>query len=210
MPLIVLRSQENKVTSKKLQGLSVSIPVFVRNGVCFVKKLLVVVDFQNDFVNGTLGFEGAEKLDSKIAEKISEYRENNSDVVFTFDTHSESYLETFEGKKLPVKHCVKGTEGWKIYGETGKMIRETDKIFEKNTFPSLELAKWLETKSYETVEIAGLVSNICVISNAVMVKSALPEAEIIVDADCTASFDEALHEKALDVMEGLQITVVNR
>lgn len=175
-----------------------------------MKKLLVVVDFQNDFVNGTLGFEGAEKLDSKIAEKISEYRENNSDVVFTFDTHSENYLETFEGKKLPVKHCVKDSEGWKIYGETGKMLRETDEIFEKNTFPSLELAKWLETKCYEIVEIVGLVSNICVISNAVMVKSALPEAEIIVDADCIASFDKTMHEKALDVMEGLQITVVNR
>lgn len=175
-----------------------------------MKKLLVVVDYQNDFVSGTLGFEGAELLDVKIAGKISKYKAEKHDVVFTFDTHYENYYDTQEGKKLPVKHCVKGTEGWKLYGDTSKLMNENDVIFEKNTFPSLELGKWLEGKDYDYVELVGLVSNICVLSNAVIVKAALPEAEIIVDASCTASHNEALHEKTLDVLEGIQVIVINR
>lgn len=175
-----------------------------------MKKLLVVVDYQNDFVNGALGFEGAEKLDEKIADKIRKYKAENNDVVFTFDTHFENYFDTQEGKKLPVKHCVKGSEGWELYGETAKLISESDIRFEKNTFPSLELGKWLEGKCYDSVELVGLVSNICVLTNAVIVKAALPEAEIVVDAQCTSSHDKVLHEKTLDVMEGIQISVINR
>lgn len=175
-----------------------------------MKKLLVVVDFQNDFVNGTLGFEGAEQLDERISEKINNYRENNNDVVFTLDTHYENYYETQEGRKLPAEHCIKGTDGWNLYGKTACMLKEDDKIFEKNTFPSLELAKWLENKDYDCVELVGLVSNICVLTNAVMVKAALPEAEITVDAKCTASSDIIIHQKALDVLESIQINVVNR
>ena len=169
-----------------------------------------IVDFQKDFVDGSLGFEGAEALDERIAEKISMYRKNGHDVVFTFDTHFDDYSETQEGKNLPVKHCIEGTKGWEIYGKTGGMRLKEDKIFKKNTFPSLELAKWLEAQDYEQIELVGLVSNICVLTNAVMAKAALPEAQIIVDAQCTASADENIHQKALDVLEGIQIKVVNR
>ncbi len=171
-------------------------------------KLLIVVDYQNDFVDGSLGFPGAELLDEKIAEKIELYHENGDKVIFTMDTHSKDYLGTQEGKNLPVEHCIKGTDGHKLYGKTALAFREGDMIFEKPTFPSLELANYLKDKPFDNVEIVGLVSNICVISNAIMVKSALPEAIITVDAACTDSFDKEMNKKCLDVMQGLQIKVI--
>ena len=171
-------------------------------------KLLIVVDYQNDFVDGALGFAGAEKLDEKIAQKIKEYHKKNDEVIFTLDTHYKDYSESLEGKYLPVPHCIKGTDGHKLYGKTANSIGKNDKVFEKLTFPSLELAVYLKDKAYECVEIVGLVSNICVLSNAIMVKSALPDTEIIVDANYTDSFDRSLHNKCLDIMEGLHIKVI--
>ena len=173
-------------------------------------KLLIVVDFQNDFVNGALGFENADKLDEKIAEKIKEYHNNGDNVIFTLDTHGENYMDSYEGRNLPIPHCIKGTDGHKLYGETAKVVDEQDAFFEKPTFPSLELANYLKDKTYESVEIVGLVSNICVLSNAVMVKSALPNTEIIIDADYTDSFDKDLHNKCLDILEGLHIKVIRQ
>lgn len=175
-----------------------------------MKKALIVVDYQKDFVNGSLGFPKAETLDKAIAAKIREYRSSGGDVIVTLDTHAENYLETQEGKNLPVVHCVRGTKGWSLFGETARQIRETDRKFEKGTFGSLALAEYLREQCYEQVELVGVVSNICVISNAVLAKAALPESLIIVDAACTASNDDSMNEKALDVMEGLQIMVVNR
>lgn len=175
-----------------------------------MKRILIVVDYQNDFVSGSLGFEKAEKLEQAIVGKIEEYQSNGDETAFTFDTHSEQYLQTQEGQKLPVIHCVKGTPGWNLYGRTADYCGEGTKCFEKGTFGSMELAGYLAQRGYDAVELVGVVSNICVISNAVLAKAALPEAEIIVDAACTASNDDALNEKALDVMEGLQITVLNR
>ena len=174
-----------------------------------MKRLLIVVDYQNDFVNGSLGFEGAELLDERIADKIREYRNNGDDVCFTMDTHYDDYMDTMEGKKLPVVHCIKDTHGWELYGETAKLKMEEDMCFIKNTFPSLELGKWLEDKEYSSVELVGLVSNICVLSNAVMVKAALPDAEIIVDAKCTSAADIDMNNKALDVMAGIHVNIVN-
>lgn len=175
-----------------------------------MKKLLVVVDYQKDFVDGSLGFSGAELLDAPIAAKIAAYHAAGDDVVFTFDTHTPDYLSTQEGRKLPAVHCVRGSEGWELYGETAKAACENDLRFEKPTFPSLALGEWLKGQDYGRIELVGLVSNICVLSNAVIAKAALPEAEIVVDAACTASFDPALHEKCLDVLAGLQVTVTNR
>lgn len=173
-----------------------------------MKNLLIVVDFQNDFVDGTLGFKEAKDLDAIIANKISAYREANDDVVFTFDTHSNDYLETLEGKYLPVAHCIKDTDGWELYGKTGSMKMPNDKLFVKETFPSLELANWLRDKEYKQVELVGLVSNICVLSNAIMVKSALPNTEIIVDKKSTASFDKDLNNKTMDILRGLHVRVI--
>lgn len=172
--------------------------------------LLIVVDYQADFVTGALGFPGAVALDGPIAARIAQRREEGWDVAFTLDTHSSGYLATVEGRWLPVPHCIRGTDGWALFGETGKSRLPGDTVFEKETFPSLELAQWLHAKDYERVELCGLVSNICVLSNAVMAKAALPDAEITVDARLTASADSVLHEKALDVLEGLHIAVTGR
>ena len=172
-----------------------------------MKKVLIVVDFQNDFVDGSLGFENANKLDEVIYSKIKEYKENGDDIIFTFDTHYEDYLDTFEGKNLPVKHCIKGTFGHNLYGKVATLCDSNDKCFEKNTFPSLDLANYLKQCNYKEVELCGLVSNICVISNAIMVKSALPNASIIIDSKATDSFDKVLHEQTLNVLKGLQIIV---
>jgi nicotinamidase-related amidase len=176
-----------------------------------MKKLLIVVDFQKDFVDGSLGFEKALTIENNIVDKIIEYRENNNDIIFTYDTHFDNYLSTQEGTNLPITHCIKGTEGWELYGKVKEMKKDTDKCFEKNTFGSLELANYLKDKDYGIIELVGLVSNICVVSNAILAKSALPEAEIIVDAKCTASFDDTMNEKVLDVLSnGLQVKVINR
>ena len=173
-------------------------------------KLLIVVDYQRDFVDGALGFAGAETLDAHIADKIRFYHKANDPVVFTFDTHRKNYLQTQEGRKLPVEHCICGTPGWELYGKTAQAMMEDDLCFQKSTFPSLELADYIAEEEFSTIELVGLVSHMCVLSNAIMAKSAAPEAEIIIDAACTASFDAALHEKALDLMEALQMTVCNR
>ena len=185
-----------------------------------MKRLLVVVDYQNDFVDGALGFEGAELLDKLIAEKISEYRAAGDVIAFTYDTHHRDYLDTQEGRNLPVPHCIEGTEGHKLYGEVAMVARDADEAFYKPTFGSSELflrldkaqkiAASLGREPFESIELVGLVSNMCVLSNAVIARTACPNVPIIVDAACTASPDPDMNEKALDIMEGLQISVINR
>lgn len=175
-----------------------------------MKRLLIVVDYQRDFVEGALGFPGAEALDGPIADRIAAYRAAGNDVAFTLDTHGPDYPATEEGQWLPAAHCLRGSPGWSLYGRTGEARRPEDPVFEKETFPSLALGEWLRERDYGQVELCGLVSHICVLSNAVMVKAALPNAHITVDARLTASYDPALHQKALDVLEGIQIAVLHR
>ncbi len=173
-----------------------------------MKELLIVVDYQKDFVSGSLGFAGAKDLDSAICRKIEEYRQKGAEVVFTFDTHTEDYLSTQEGQNLPVPHCIKGTPGWELYGATAQKQMPDDRVFYKPVFGSAELFDYLRKGEYTLVELVGLVSNICVLSNAVLAKTALPEAKIIVDSACTASHDPALHAAAMQVLQGLQIQVL--
>ena len=175
-----------------------------------MKRLLIVVDYQRDFVEGALGFPGAEALDGPIADRIAAYRAAGDDVAFTLDTHGPDYPATEEGQWLPAAHCLRGSPGWSLYGRTGEARRPEDPVFEKETFPSLALGEWLRERDYGQVELCGLVSHICVLSNAVMVKAALPNAHITLDARLTASYDPALHQKALDVLEGIQIAVLHR
>lgn len=175
-----------------------------------MKKLLIVVDYQRDFVNGTLAFAEAGELDDIIANKISDLRAEGGDIAFTMDGHKDNYAETQEGRKLPTPHCLEGSEGRLLFGATAAARRPLDRCILKSTFPSLELANWLKGKDYDEVELCGVVSYLCVLSNAVMVKSALPEAEVTVDAAAVAGPDQALHQKALDLMEALQINVINR
>lgn len=175
-----------------------------------MRKCLIVVDYQNDFVKGSLGFPEAEALDMHIAGKINQYRESDGEVIFTFDTHDEHYMRTQEGKNLPVAHCLKGSFGHNLYGQAAKLIKPSDRRFHKSAFGSDQLYHYLKSEPFESIELAGLVSNICVIANAVLAKTAQPETPIIVDAQCTASNDEHLNAAALDVMAGLQIRIDNR
>lgn len=174
-----------------------------------MKRALVVVDYQNDFVTGSLGFPEAEKLEERICKKLEEYRQRGEQIIFTFDTHTADYLSTKEGKNLPVEHCFKGTPGWEIYGKAAEYLAGAI-VFEKETFGSLNLAGYLKEEGFDEVELLGVVSNICVLSNAVLAKAALPEAEILVDASCVASNDKSLEEQALNLLENLHITVLNR
>src|SRR5690554_5188822 len=154
-----------------------------------MKKLLIVIDFQNDFVDGTLGFPEAKKLEDVIYNKIKSYLNNNDDVIYTLDTHDDKYLNTVEGSKLPIIHCLKGTSGHEIYGKVKDLITKDSVVFEKSTFGSLDLGIYLKDKNYFEIELCGLVSNICVISNAVIAKSATPNARILIDASATSSND---------------------
>lgn len=185
-----------------------------------MKRLLIVVDFQNDFVDGALGFPGADLLDARIAGKIHAYHEQGDQVVFTMDTHLSNYLRTQEGRNLPVEHCIEGTPGWELFGATAAARLDRDLVFEKTTFGSAKLFNYLDKANhaasevgrlpFSSIELVGLVSNICVVSNAMLAKAACPEVPIIVDATCTASADERLNAEALDILESVQVQVANR
>lgn len=179
-----------------------------------MKNLLIVVDFQNDFVNGSLGFEGAELIDEPILAKIKEYEKNNDDIIYTFDTHYDDYLETREGKGIPIKHCIKETDGHALFGKvfehyTKGNYKNTLALF-KDTFGSVDLMNQLiKREAYDKIELVGLVSYICVLSNAIIAKTAMPEARIVVDSNCTAGGDKKLHEDCLNLMkEALKIEVI--
>ena len=177
-----------------------------------MNRYLFVIDYQNDFVDGALGFPGAEKLDEAIVAKVRTYGKGH--VLFTRDTHFDNYLTTREGRNLPVVHCIKGTPGWEVYGETAKALAEVDapaidKLVFGMDISDPAIAAVLP-ESADEIELVGLVSNICVVSNAVVLQSKYPEATIIVDAACTDSFDKSLHEKVLDVLAGFQVKVINR
>ena len=171
-------------------------------------KCLIVVDYQVDFVSGSLGHADAASLDAAIAARIRRAREQGEDVLFTLDTHGAAYLSTREGRHLPVPHCIRGTEGHALYGEVAKEYRAEDTIFCKETFGSKELFAYLLERHYDTVELCGVVTNICVISNAVLARTALPEAKVRVNATLCASNDAALHQKALEVMASFQVEII--
>ncbi len=173
-----------------------------------MERYLFVIDYQNDFVDGALGFPGAEKLDAPIAEKIRAYGKGR--VFFTRDTHEENYLQTREGRNLPVPHCIRGSHGWQVYGQTAKALEQVQaQAIDKRSF-GMDVTNPILPPKADEIELVGLVSNICVVSNAVVLQSRYPEATIVVDASCTASFDAALNEKVLDVLTGLQVKVTNR
>lgn len=180
-----------------------------------MKKLLVVIDFQKDFVDGALGFEKAVTLQEGIYNKIESYLNEGYKVLFTYDTHEENYLETREGKNLPVVHCIKGSKGHELYGRLVDFKNRKNTLhYEKYGFgispkDIINIAEKIGNDIRE-IEIVGVVTNICVISNFVMFQSQFREAEITVDASLCASFDEVLHDKTLDVILGLQGKVTNK
>ena len=173
-----------------------------------MNRLLVVVDYQNDFVDGALGFKGAELISSNIAKLIKEFRNRGDEVVFTYDTHDEDYLNTTEGKNLPVLHCIKGSQGWELYPEINALLGDS-KIFEKPGFGSNDLGHYIERNNYEEIYLCGLVSDICVFSNAIIAKAfSSPYTKIKVVRNATSSFDLDMQEKAFDVLKHLHIEII--
>ena len=172
-------------------------------------RLLVVVDMQNDFVDGALGFEGAENIIGGIEARIREYKDSGDEVIYTLDTHHENYSDTREGRNLPVPHCIKGTHGHELVPALKESLGDC-RCFEKPAFGSLELGKYIEQNAgrYDSIEFCGLVSNICVLSNVVIAKAAAPEAEIIVERALTDSFDKTLNGETFDILKGIQVTVL--
>ncbi|MBQ8852036.1 MAG: cysteine hydrolase [Oscillibacter sp.] len=171
-----------------------------------MKKLLVVVDMQKDFIDGALGTPEAQAIVPAVVEKIAAFA---GDVVYTRDTHSENYLETAEGKKLPVVHCVKGTPGWELHPEVERAgAGKTAAVIDKPTFGSTELADLAEQGGYEAIELIGLCTDICVISNALGLKARLWETPIAVWKDCCAGVTPQSHENALAAMAMCQIDIL--
>lgn len=171
-----------------------------------MKKMLVVIDMQNDFVDGALGTAEAEQIVPAVVEKIRSYPAGC--VWATRDTHQEEYLDTQEGRNLPVKHCVEGTVGWQLNNEVAQALPEGTRIFDKPTFGSVELAQALaEENAKEPIEVefVGLCTDICVVSNALLAKAAMPEVTISVDPACCAGVTPAAHEAALATMRSCQI-----
>lgn len=173
-------------------------------------KVLIVIDYQHDFVDGALGFPGAETLAPGIVALADEYLDRGDAVVFTLDTHEEDYLETREGRYLPVPHCHKGSEGWRLYGPLAKyMDQPYDKVL-MCTKPTFGVQNYGFLRQFQPTEIqlVGLVTNLCVLSNAVILQTQYPQAELIINSALCGGPDGELHQKALDVMRGLQMQVI--
>ena len=170
-----------------------------------MKRLLVVVDMQKDFIDGSLGSKEAAAIVSQVQKKIQEYIALGQEVVFTLDTHFDDYLDTQEGKRLPVIHCVKGTEGW---GLCKDLEGFEGKRFEKGTFGSVECGNYVAEGGYDRVELVGLCTDICVISNAMVIKAMAPETEVAVDARCCAGVTPESHRTALEAMKMCQVEVL--
>ena len=173
-----------------------------------MQKILVVVDMQNDFIDGSLGTKEAVEIVPSVKEKIENF---DGRVIFTRDTHFDNYLETQEGTLLPVKHCIKDTDGWQIRPELDAL--RVSEAVDKPTFGSIMLGKELveenEKEPIESVTIIGLCTDICVISNALLIKAFLPEVPIIVDAKCCAGVTPDSHKNALNAMKACQIKIEN-
>ena len=164
-------------------------------------KTLIVIDMQNDFVTGSLGTKEAQAIVPNVKRKIQEYANRGDQIIFTRDTHYSNYLRTQEGKMLPVEHCIHKTKGWEIVD--GLEVPNCSHV-NKTSFGWDE---WHEF-DYEEIELIGVCTDICVISNALILKAQCPEAEITVDASCCAGVTPELHEAALKVMRSCQINVI--
>lgn len=175
-----------------------------------MKKILIVIDMQNDFIDGALGTPEAQKIVGNVVSKIKSYE--GETVLATRDTHGENYLETSEGKHLPVPHCIKGTKGWEIRSEIAEALSRADaEIIDKPTFGSEVLAERLYELAGEDeleIELVGLCTDICVVSNALLLKAKLPETAIKADASCCAGVTPESHEAALLTMKMCQIEIV--
>lgn len=168
-------------------------------------KLLVVVDMQHDFIDGALGTPEARRILPRVTERVRAARLNGETVVFTRDTHEEDYLSTQEGERLPVVHCVRGTRGWQL---AEGLAAEGERVFDKPAFGSTELAKFAAEGAFAEAELIGVCTDICVISNALLLKAFAPELCVSVRADCCAGATPAGHETALAAMHACQVDII--
>ncbi|MCR5735698.1 MAG: cysteine hydrolase [Lachnospiraceae bacterium] len=175
-----------------------------------MNKILIVVDMQNDFVTGALRNEEGIKIVPAVVKRLEKAVSDGEKIIFTRDTHFDNYMETEEGRNLPVPHCIKGTEGWEIIPELKRFTDGAD-IYDKPVFGSLKLGEDLaeETDENTVIELIGLCTDICVISNAVIARAARPDAHIIVDASCCAGVTPESHKTALNAMKTFQVEIVN-
>ncbi len=174
-----------------------------------MKKVLIVVDMQKDFVNESLGTTEAISIVPNVVRKISNF---DGEIFVTMDTHYDDYLDTSEGKKLSVKHCIEGTPGWELDENIYEALKnKKHTIVRKGTFGSVDLPKFISKKyGYEgfSIELVGLCTDICVVSNALILKAFFPEVEITVDASCCAGVTPKKHEAAIETMKSCQINIV--
>lgn len=166
-------------------------------------RFLIVVDMQVDFINGSLGSELATAIVPNVVEKVKNFE---GKVIFTRDTHFEDYMQTQEGRKLPVPHCIKDTDGWQICAELQSYV---ETVIDKVTFGSVELPQLLKSygEAIDEIVLCGLCTDICVISNAMILKAAFPEVKVVVDAKCSAGVTVESHNTALDAMRAVQIEI---
>ena len=174
-----------------------------------MKKILIVVDMQNDFINGALGSAEAVAIVDNVVDKINNF---TGDIIATYDTHGENYMETLEGKNLPIPHCIKGTEGWKLNEKVQKALNSKGYMaIEKPTFGSVDLINYIKEKYNANdieIELVGLCTDICVVSNAILLKANFLETKVSVDANCCAGVTPESHNSALTTMKMCQVNVI--
>lgn len=176
-----------------------------------MKKLLIIVDMQNDFIDGALGTKEAQAIVPKVVDKIAKW---DGDIISTLDTHTENYLNTREGRMLPVSHCIEGTDGHKINQEVRNALFSKKgnhsyiATLQKRTFGSTALPELIRDAGVEYVELVGLCTDICVVSNAMLLKANYPELDIAVDASCCAGVTPETHKAALTTMQMCQIDII--
>ena len=170
-----------------------------------MKKLLIVVDMQNDFITGSLGSSQAQRILPLVKAKIEDYKRNGVKIIFTRDTHYDNYLMTQEGQYLPVVHCIEGTGGYLI---ADSLDTDGCEVFNKPNFGSLELAKLAADGGYDEIELCGLCTDICIVSNALILKAQLPETKVTVDVRCCAGVTDESHDAAILTMKMCQVTII--
>ena len=169
-------------------------------------KILCVIDMQNDFIDGSLGTKEAQAIVGNVRDKIASYRKSGGEVIFTRDTHYDNYMQTAESRKLPIPHCIKDTEGWQISSE---LLVGDSTVIDKPTFGSTELSDYIANLDNVTsIEFVGLCTDICVISNVLLLKARLPETPIRVDSSCCAGVTPQSHNNALEAMKMCQIEIL--
>lgn len=182
----------------------------MKGRLCSMKKkvkILVVVDFQIDFISGSLGSEEAENIVAAVVEKIKWYKAEGYTIYVTMDTHHENYKFTQEGKKLPVLHCKEGEAGWQLHPEVRELLAGCP-IYKKGTFGSTNLALDVKSQNPDSIELIGLCTDICVVSNALLLKAFMPEVPISVDSKCCAGVTPEKHKAALETMASCQIDIL--